>query len=284
MKPETRKRAWLFAAVLSLWLSSLFVYQTIVADPRYEPGGVWSVEFFVCAFALMLAVAAMILHARKSAIRLITSLVLLGVATFCLLNTRTAAFFMYKDSAPANVTVGLDGVGPVQIGFGDFNSDSEFFPSIKIDSQDAIAKIPNANQYGLVLDQDGNAPYDHFFDFHNETFNTVQKVLNAVNNIKDQNGNNEFAAACNPGDPLGDIANTPPTSLEDFIQEDLMQMANHKRTVLRHSYSIMYLPFHPEVAMRMTFDYHGSLDDFAQLDMVGKHYTDFTTPCTPLNP
>ena len=141
MKPELKKRLWILAVALSAWLSSLFIYQTIVADPRHELGGVWPVEFFVCAFALMFAVAALILHARKSAIRLITSLVLLGVSTFCLLNTRTAAFFMYKDSASANITVRLDGVGPVQIGFGDFNSDSEFFPSVKIESQDGIANV-----------------------------------------------------------------------------------------------------------------------------------------------
>ena len=39
MKPEIKKRAWLLLEVLTLWLSSLFIYQTIVADPRYAPDG-----------------------------------------------------------------------------------------------------------------------------------------------------------------------------------------------------------------------------------------------------
>ena len=165
MKPETKKRAWLLSVALTLWLSSLFIHQTIVADPRYAPDGVWGVEFFVCIFAILFAVAALVLHAKKSAARLIISLVLLCAAIACFLNTRVASSLMYKDWSPANVTVTVDEVGPVQVGFGDFNSDGEFFVTVKIDNQEAIDSIK-----GLRLSARYNDLLGRMVDFHTEEY------------------------------------------------------------------------------------------------------------------
>jgi len=152
MKPETRKRLWLIASLASLWLSSLFLYQTIVADPRYNLNTVMNLEFLVCAFAVIFAIAALVLHTRQSTAGLVFSLVLLCTGMACLLNTQLATLCIYKDWSPPDVTVNVDQVGPVEVGFGDVNSDREFFATVKMNDQRAVGTVKDVRIYARYND------------------------------------------------------------------------------------------------------------------------------------
>jgi len=137
MKPETKKGLWIVAMLASLWLCSLFIYQVIVADPRGNLRTAFSLEFYVCAAAVILAIAALILHTRKSAAGLILSLILLGVAIICLLHTQVGMMFSYGDSYTSTEIKDIgEGIGPMQLRLSD-NSDGDFGIVVTTKQEDA---------------------------------------------------------------------------------------------------------------------------------------------------
>jgi hypothetical protein len=136
MIPETKKGLWRYCAVLSLWLVSLFIYQTIVADPRDTDHFVLWPEVFATAGAALFGLLALILHTRKSLPGLVLSLVLLAAGIACLANTQLACFFIYGDYGSPETSIEIDGVGPAEISFYDFNSDSEFYANLAIHTSD----------------------------------------------------------------------------------------------------------------------------------------------------
>ena len=134
MKPETRKRLWIFATVASLWLCSLFVYQVIVADPRSNLRTAFLLEFYVCSAAVILAIAALILHTKKSLKGLILSLILLGLALTCLLNTHLGT------KPPNTIKTEVEdiggGIGSMQLQLSD-NGDGDFGIVVTTKQEDA---------------------------------------------------------------------------------------------------------------------------------------------------
>ena len=138
MKPETKRRLWIFTALASVWLCSLFIYQVIVADPRDHLRTAFSLEFYVCAVAVILAIAALILHTRKSAAGLILSLIVLGVAIICLLHTQVGMMFSYGGSYTSTEITDIGGgIGPMELYLVDDSSDTEFHVTVHTRQEDA---------------------------------------------------------------------------------------------------------------------------------------------------
>jgi len=158
MKPETRKRLWIIAAVLSLWLSSLFVWQTIAADPRYTTTDVLGLEFLLCFLAVLVGIVSLVLHTRKSLKGLVLSIIILTAAVACLLNTQVATLIIYGDYTTPGTDITIDGVGPARLFFADAYSERTLFAELRIGAAD-VSNIKDIRLFARYEDLLGRSIY-----------------------------------------------------------------------------------------------------------------------------